>query len=372
MQRPRHALAYIRANWLICILLSAAVALTAIEPKAPSVLLRLVDWPTIGALTGLLMITKAIELSGVLQHVAKHVTAHVAGQRQLALMLIALSGGLAALLTNDVSLFLIVPLTLSLADRAQLPVSRLVVCEALAVNTGAALTPIGNPQNLFLWQSSGMGFAQFVFMMSPMVAAECILLLIAVWLLFKPVPLHLHQDHHESVSDWRLLALSVLLFAAFITMLDMHIVGPAVALVATIFALSWKRVLWRVDWVLLAIIGLMFFDLGQVAMLPIVKNVARHLPIAHGPYAYFAGIVISQFISNVPATIFLKHYVLDLPALAYGVNVGGYGLVIGSLANLIALRLAPARGIVRQFHMISTLFLATSTLAVPATLYLRA
>lgn len=371
MLRSRHSLEYLRANWLVCILMLTAMVLAVVDPKAPSTMLRLVDWRTIGALTGLLVITKAIELSGVLQHVAMHVTRHVVSQRHLALVLIALSGGLAAFLTNDVSLFLIVPLTRSLSNRAQLPVSRLVVCEALAVNTGSALTPIGNPQNLFLWQSSGMAFTKFVCMMSPMVMAECILLLIAVWFLFEPVPLKLHPDHLETADDWRLLALSVLLFAAFVAMLDMQIVAPSVALVISAYALSWRRVLWHVDWMLLAIIGLMFLDLSQIAMLPVVADVARRLPIGNAPYAYFAAIVLSQLISNVPATIFLKHYVHDLPALAYGVNVGGYGLAIGSLANLIALRLLAERGTVRQFHLISTIFLAVSTLAALMTLYLR-
>jgi Na+/H+ antiporter NhaD/arsenite permease-like protein len=73
--------------------------------------------------------------------------------------------------------------------------------------------------------------------------------------------------------------------------------------------------------------------------------------------AYLAAIVSSQFISNVPATILLDRYVHDLPALAAGVSVGGFGCVLGSLANLIALRLAKLPNGLREFHRLSVPFL---------------
>ena len=78
------------------------------------------------------------------------------------LLLAASAALLSALVTNDVSLFLLVPLTRVLATQAHLPLARLVVLEALAVNAGSALTPIGNPQNLFLWHRSGESFLGFM------------------------------------------------------------------------------------------------------------------------------------------------------------------------------------------------------------------
>ncbi|SFQ70301.1 hypothetical protein SAMN05216567_1281, partial [Variovorax sp. OK605] len=112
-----------------------------------------------------------------------------------------------------------------------------------------------------------------------------------------------------------------------------------------------------VDWALLAIIALMFVDLRQLAELPAVAALVGQWPIAEGWRAYLAAIVTSQFISNVPATILLDRYVHDLPALAAGVSVGGFGCVLGSLANLIALRLAKVPHGLREFHRISIPFL---------------
>ena len=92
-------------------------------------------------------------------------------ERALAFLLVGLAAGLSTLLTNDVALFAVVPLALSLHKLAPLPIKRLVIFIALAVNAGSILTPLGNPQNLFLWQTSGVSFGAFVWALAPLCAA---------------------------------------------------------------------------------------------------------------------------------------------------------------------------------------------------------
>ena len=337
-----------------------AVGFLIWQPRSPGATLALVDWQTVGALAGLLAITQAVERSGVLQGTARRLLARVTHQRQLALWLTAFAALLAALVTNDVSLFLLVPLTRVLATQAELPLARLVVLQALAVNAGSALTPIGNPQNLFLWHRSGLGFGGFIAMMAPTVAVMLAWLFVAAWWLVPDKPIALQPDARHGAVAPRLLALAGVLFVAFVVALDRHALLLGLALVFGALACLKPRVLLGIDWALLAIIALMFVDLRQLAALPAVAAWAGALPIGSGLNAYLAAIVSSQFISNVPATIALDHYVHDLPALAAGVSVGGFGCVIGSLANLIALRLArlpkSARGL-REFHRISIPFL---------------
>jgi di/tricarboxylate transporter len=101
----------------------------------------------------------------------------------------------------------------------------------------------------------------------------------------------------------------------------------------------------------------MFVDLRQLAELPAIATLLQKWPIGDGWRAYLAAIAVSQFISNVPAAILLDRYVHDLPALAAGVSVGGFGCVLGSLANLIALRLAKVQHGLREFHRIGIPFL---------------
>ena len=351
-------------NWLLWILLPAALLLLALRPMPPGALLHLVDWRTMAALAGLLALTKGVEVSGVLQYLSERIVMHVSSERRLALLLVSLSAGMAAVLTNDVSLFLIVPLTCSLAARVGLPLGRLVVFEALAVNAGSALTPIGNPQNLLLWQNSGLSFPAFVMMMSTPVAVMLGLVLAGSLLMFPACPLQLKDNAAtHTISPW-LLAISAGLLIIFVVLLDLHRVMQALPLVFAAYALIDPRILLRLDWTLLLTILLMFVVLGQVAALPAIDSLLRNLPIHSGISAYLAGVVTSQVISNVPATILLRHYISDLPALAAGVSVGGFGLLTGSLANLIALRLARQPGLFRQFHLISVPFLLLTTTTV--------
>ena len=347
-------------NGLLWLLLAVAIGFALWQPMAPAAWLALVDWQTVGALAGLLAITQAVEQSGVLQATARRLLARISTQRQLALWLTAAAAALSALVTNDVSLFLLVPLTRVLATQAELPLVRLVVLQALAVNAGSALTPIGNPQNLFLWHRSGLGFGSFIAMMSPTVAVMLAWLFAAAWVLVPRTPIALQAGAPVADVSPRLLALAGVLLLAFIVALDRHALVVGLVVVSGALLVFKSRVLLGIDWALLAIIALMFVDLRQLAALPTVAAWLGALPIGEGLNAYLAAVVTSQFISNVPAAIALDRYVHDLPALAAGVSVGGFGFVIGSLANLIALRLArlpKSAHALREFHKISIPFL---------------
>ncbi|OUM04206.1 SLC13 family permease [Variovorax sp. JS1663] len=350
-------------NGLLWVLLAVAIVFAVMRPRAPLDYLKLVDWQTLGALAGLLAITQGVEKSGVLQSVAARLLAQTTELRHLVFFLVAAAAGLSALVTNDVSLFLLVPLTRVLAAQAHLPLARLVVLEALAVNAGSALTPIGNPQNLYLWHRSGESFIGFMGMMAPTVAVMLFWLFAAVRFLVPRVEIQLKPAGEAAPAQPRLLALSALLFVAFVVALDQRWLPAGLGLVFGAFLLLRPRVLLGIDWTLLLIIALMFVDLRQFAELPTIAALLQQWPIDEGWRAYLAAIAVSQFISNVPATILLDRYVHDLPALAAGVSVGGFGCVLGSLANLIALRLAKVPHGLREFHRIAIPFLLVCALS---------
>lgn len=342
---------------LLWVLIALALGLLVLQPRSPASLLALVDWQTVGALAGLLAVTQAVEHSGVLQTTARRLLGRVTHQRSLAMGLVTVAAVLSALVTNDVSLFLLVPLTRVLAMQAELPLARLVVLQALAVNAGSALTPIGNPQNLFLWHRSGLGVMGFVEMMAPTVAVMVAWLLVATWWLVPNRPIRLQPEARPAPISYRLLAVAAALFVAFVVALERHQLLLGLAVVFGVLLVVRPRLLLKLDLSLLATIALMFVVLRQLLALPAVTAWMASLPIGEGMNAYLAAIVASQFISNVPATIALAPSVHDLPALAAGVSVGGFGCVIGSLANLIALRLARVPHGLREFHRISIPFL---------------
>ena len=351
-------------NGLLYLLMAAAVALAAWRPVTPTQWLGMIDWQTLGALTGLLTITQGVERSGLLQHAARALLTRTRTARQLALLLCAVAAVLAALVTNDVSLFLLVPLTRELAAQAELPLARLVVLEALAVNAGSALTPIGNPQNLYLWHRAGESFGGFVAMMAPTVAIMLGLLLATVLITMPRRPIVIAPARERVATKPWLLALSCVLFVGFVTAIELHHWAPALIGVLIVYAVCQRQLLLHLDWALLATFALMFVVLHQLAALPIVAGLMQRLPLADPLSGYLSAILTSQVISNVPATLLLADALPHTAVLAIGVNVGGFGVAPGSMANLIALRLARVPGAMAEFHRISLPFLVVCAAAV--------
>jgi Na+/H+ antiporter NhaD/arsenite permease-like protein len=346
---------------VLAILVFALVVLQIGHPRPWMSLPGLVDWQTVLTLAGLLILTKAIELSGFLMWAAHRLVHHIHGERTLALLLVALAAVLSTVLTNDVALFAVVPLALSLHRLAPLPIKRLVIVIALSVNAGSILTPLGNPQNLFLWQTSGVGFPAFVWAMLPLCAALMALLGILTFAMFRAEPLDLSGDIEEHRVDRVLCSVSVLAFAAFVALADAHHAGPALAVLAILFVLWRREVVFKIDWLLLLIFVLMFIVLRSAAAMPSIHAAIAHVGIGTPKRAYAAGAVLSQAISNVPAAIVLAEFSKDWRALAFGVSVGGFGIAIGSLANLIAVRLSGEKGVWMPFHMVSIPFWIVAT-----------
>jgi Na+/H+ antiporter NhaD/arsenite permease-like protein len=366
LSNPPALLLRLRRDRLLQALLLLLLVLAIVDPRAPREYLRWLDLPTLAGLCGLLILTEGVRASGHVQRFALHLVARLRDVRALAFALVLLAATLATVLTNDVALFLVVPLTLAIDRIAHIPRQRLVVFEALAVNAGSTFSPIGNPQNLLLWQHSGLGFFGYVAALAPTGAVLLVVLLVICRFAFPAVPLHLDESRVEPSPrlDTPLLVGSTLLLAAMVAALQLGGAVPAALVVAAVGLLFFRRVLRGVDWLLLVTFAAMFTGLGHLAALPFVRAHVGTLAWHDPPVTYIGGIVLSQLISNVPAAVALQHYAPDLTLLAAAVNVGGAGLMIGSLANLIALRLDGSRGIGWRFHAWSIPYLVATAVLV--------
>ncbi|RDT63931.1 anion transporter, partial [Klebsiella pneumoniae] len=151
------------------------------------------DWRTIITLSGLMMLTKGVELSGYFDVLGRKMVRRFATERKLALFMVFSAALLSTFLTNDVALFIVVPLTLTLRKLCEIPVTRLIIFEALAVNAGSLLTPIGNPQNILLWGRSGLSFTAFTGQMAPLALAIVASLLAVGWFAFPNKSLQYHS-----------------------------------------------------------------------------------------------------------------------------------------------------------------------------------
>ena len=358
--------AWARACWsrlrrerLLLVFGGLALALQLVDPQPWPRWRAWLALPTLLGLFALLLSIEGIRASGAVQRAAQALARRVHDQRTLALALVAGSALLSMVLTNDVSLFLLVPLTLALGRGSALPVRRVVILEALGVNAGSALSPVGNPQNLLLWQHWGLSMAQFVWRMLPAAGTMLVLLACAVWLLVPARALAASGAPAASAAPLRpaLGWVSVLLLLGVLALLQEHRATLAAALALLVFVVGWREVPRRVDWGLLGTLAAMFVGLGHLAQWgPLQAWLLR--PDWHAPLVLYAGgVLLSQVLSNVPATVLLWPHVGHPLALAVAVNVGGFGLALGSLANLIALRLEGGRGNLGEFHRISLPFL---------------
>ncbi|MEK7913183.1 SLC13 family permease [Burkholderia contaminans] len=357
---PRRWLGWLAQEPVLSVLVLGLIVLQWVRPQPFSVLADRVDWQTVATLAGLLMLTKALELSGCLMWLAHRIVHHVHSERGLAMLLVGFAALLSMWLTNDVALFVVVPLMVSLRALTPLPFRRLVIVVALAVNAGSVATPLGNPQNLFLWQLSGVSFGRFVVTLGPLAIALMALLLVLTACAFRAKPLDLSGDV-VAVPVQRMHALiAAVLFAAFVLLADAHHPLPGLLAVAIVLLVVKRDAVLKIDWLLLLIFVLMFVVLRSAAALPVIHDAIAHANLDSPLRIFAAGAVLSQGISNVPAAILLSEFTHDWRALAFGVSVGGFGFAIGSLANLIAVRLAKEPRMWLPFHLVSIPFALAS------------
>ncbi|AWU98716.1 citrate transporter [Burkholderia sp. JP2-270] len=357
---PRRWLGWLAQEPVLSVLVLGLIVLQWVRPQPFSVLAGRVDWQTVATLAGLLMLTKALELSGCLMWLAHRIVHHVHSERGLAMLLVVFAAVLSMWLTNDVALFVVVPLMVSLRALTPLPFRRLVIVVALAVNAGSVATPLGNPQNLFLWQLSGMSFGRFVVTLGPLAIALMALLLALTACAFRAKPLDLSGDVVALPVQRMHALIAAALFAAFVLLADAHHPLPGLVAVAIVLFVVKRDAVLKIDWLLLLIFVLMFVVLRSAAALPVVHDAIAHARLDSPLRVFAAGAVLSQGISNVPAAILLSEFTHDWRALAFGVSVGGFGFAIGSLANLIAVRLAKEPRMWLPFHLVSIPFALVS------------
>ncbi|MCA7953411.1 citrate transporter [Burkholderia seminalis] len=357
---PRRWLGWLAQEPVLSVLALGLIVLQWVRPQPFSVLAGRVDWQTVATLAGLLMLTKALELSGCLMWLAHRIVHHVHSERGLAMLLVGFAAVLSMWLTNDVALFVVVPLMVSLRALTPLPFRRLVIVVALAVNAGSVATPLGNPQNLFLWQLSGVSFGRFVVTLGPLALALMALLFVLTAFMFRAKPLDLSGDAIALPVQRMHALIAAVLFAAFVLLADARHPLPGLVGVAVVLLAVKRDAVLKIDWLLLLIFVLMFVVLRSAAALPVVHDTIANARLDSPLRVYAAGAVLSQVISNVPAAILLSEFTHDWRALAFGVSVGGFGFAIGSLANLIAVRLAKEPRMWLPFHLVSIPFALAS------------
>jgi len=344
--------------FIIFILISCGLAIYFCQPIKK--IYSFVDWNTIILLSGLIIITTAIKESGFFYFLAYNISKQIKTERMLALFLIFISTLLSMFLTNDIALFIIVPLTLALQDISSNDYTKLIVFEAIAVNVGSSLTPIGNPQNIFLWNRWHISFFTFIKELYPLVLVLCILLLIFAFFSF-PSRKITSNDIQQPVIKRTLYIFSTIFLILFILAIELRFEKYLFIVIFLFYSLIYTEIILNTNWKLILMIIFIFIDIGLLGEIGQIKSLMNYLDLNNSSSLFLCGIILSQIISNVPATILLTKYSNNFKIIAFGVNVGGNGLILASFANLIALNFSKNKSKYIIFHVYSIPFLVISS-----------
>ena len=323
-------LSFIKREIVLCAAVLAA-AITALFVPPSAEYFSYIDFRVLALLLALMLTVAGAKKAGVFERITSSLLKTAKNTRALALVLTFLCFFLSMFITNDVALITVVPLALMTLS-ANSPVLILtVVMMTIAANLGSMLTPIGNPQNLFLYSAFQMPLADFFKAMLPPAALSAALIAL-MSLLIKPRPTAAPESgiklSLKAVLPWCALFAVCLLCVA--RLLDWSVM-LVVVLLAVLF-LDW-RLLSQADWSLLLTFIAFFIFVGNIKQLPQISALLRQTVAGN---EMTTGILLSQVISNVPAAVLLSGFAGDPFALLVGVNLGGLGTPIASMASLIS------------------------------------
>lgn len=315
-----------------------------------------IDFRVLALLFSLMAVVRGFSSIGVFTRLGTLLLTHVHSLRMLSALFIFLCFFFSMLITNDVALITFVPFTilvLSLAEQKKFLIP-VIVLETIAANLGSMLTPLGNPQNLYLYTISGLSLWDFIRIMLPYSFVSAILLLIFILFLPKDtVSTATAANSTNTVTasntsnviceavkarkNSRILFTAYLILFLLCLLTVLHILPYQIMflLVLTGFLLLDYRVLKDVDYFLLLTFLCFFIFIGNMKQISLVHELISKLLVHH---EVLMGIGASQIISNVPAAILLSGFTDDYSALLIGVNLGGLGTLIASLASLISFK----------------------------------
>lgn len=257
--------------------------------------------------------------------------------RQTCYLLVGLTFVASMFMTNDVALITFVPLTLIIGKKLNKNVMKWVVFQTLAANLGSTLTPMGNPQNLFIYTYYETELFGFLKMTMGLALMACLFLGVLMQKesqqkMSYQIPLPVIK-HKKKVIGFAILFILVL--ASVIEIIDYKVAFVMVVLYTVII----NRALFKeVDYTLLVTFIGFFIFVGNLAAIPQIKLYLGNILNYQG-VTYLGSVLLSQFISNVPAAMLLAPFTDNWKELLIGVNVGGMGTLIASMASLISYRL---------------------------------
>lgn len=327
-----------------------------------------IDFRTLGILFSLMAVVAGLRQLGLFDWFAGRLLQRVHGIGAIATVLILLCFFSSMLITNDVSLITFVPFAIVLAHKMPTIITekwllRIVVMQTIAANLGSMMTPIGNPQNLYLYGKTEMSVADFIKLMLPYTVVALVLLLgwisVCAWKDRRQTVVD-PDDRMENQRDkltavkndagnkqitgndiqnfqlnWKLIGYVMLFVFSLLVVSRMIPYGILVGVVLIYLVLYDRRILGKVDYSLLATFVALFIFIGNIGRISVFHDWLQRIITGH---EVITSVLASQVMSNVPAAILLSGFTENIQALIIGTNLGGLGTLIASMASLISFK----------------------------------
>lgn len=298
------------------------------------------DFRTLILLFCLMTVMEALKGIGVFERLSLSLLSRADTRRSIVLILVFLSFFSSMFLTNDVALITFVPLAFITLERISMrrDIGMVVVLMTIGANLGSAMTPVGNPQNLYLYSIAGLGIMDFLKITFPIVGLSGIMIFLAC-LLIKNCKIErteqgLVQVHKSDLRDYLIVFIICLICVLF----NVNLKGLIFLLIFVlgVIIIKDKKVLKGVDYSLLLTFTFFFIFVGNISNIEafnsFLKEIIKGREIA-------VAVISSQIISNVPAALLLSGFTYNIQGLIIGTNVGGLGTLIASMASLISYKL---------------------------------
>ena len=344
MEIKRKLVAFIKKETVLTVAILLAV-LSAVMVPPDGEYAGYIDFRTLSILFCLMTVMAGLQKLGVFRNIAKILLRHTQNTIQLVEVLVLLCFFFSMIITNDVSLITFVPFTfivlrLSGEDSVKKLAVPVIVLQTIAANLGSMLTPIGNPQNLYLYGKAQMDAGSFVLLMLPYSLLSLLLLVICGVVVAKRSGIAVRGadvslPEEDKAEQKKYLLLGYLLLFVFCLLTVAHIIPYPVTLgiVILLVLILDRGTMGKVDYSLLLTFVGFFIFIGNMGRMPVFCDFLQKII---GGREVMTAVIASQVISNVPAALLLSGFTENITALIIGTNLGGLGTLIASMASLIS------------------------------------
>ncbi len=296
-----------------------------------------IDFRTLGLLFCLMAVMAGLNTLGVFKFIAEKMLSKVKSITGISLILSLLCFFSSMVITNDVALITFVPFTIT-ALKLSGKIDKLiwiVTIETIAANLGSMLTPIGNPQNLYLFSAFNMSMGDFITTILPYALLSFVLVVISCLFVGKDKIKVQKNEKSFNLSKLHISVYALLFILALLTVFRAIPHEITVLITLCVLMIFDRKVLTKVDYSLLFTFVFLFIFIGNLGE---IKPISEFLKSIVNGNEVVVGVVSSQVFSNVPAALMLSKFTENAHNLLIGVNLGGLGTLIASMASLISFK----------------------------------